>query len=164
MPESLKRKDHRNSGRAPLNPPGQAERAEMTGNDRGIANSGLTTRQQGALPVIAAAPSIAQAARYCRVSEFTIRRWLADPTFAEQPDLRCQQFADQASRQSLGFILRGVNVLAEAMKGPDQALRLRAARYAMSYAVQIREAEKFSAEIRELREALDSRVSRPSSI
>ena len=48
------------------------------------------------------------------------------------------------------------------MHDPDPAIRLRAARYAMTFAARISEAEKLGADIRELREALDSRMSRPS--
>ena len=60
----------------------RGERPEMTGNDRETKISILTNRQQGALPVIAAAPTIAQAARDCHLSESTLCRWLRDPTFA----------------------------------------------------------------------------------
>ena len=91
MPQSRKRKSRKTPNRATSNPhrnpPCQAERAEMTGNDGKTKISVLTTRQQGALPVIAAAPTIAQAARDCRVSESTLRRWLREPAFAGELDL-----------------------------------------------------------------------------
>ena len=137
----------------------EGERAEMTGNDRKTKISILTSRQLGALPVIAAAPSIAQAARDCHLSESTIRRWLRDPAFADELDLLRQEYAGQVSQQCLGLLLRGMNVLAEAMEDPDPNLRLRATRYAMSFAVHLHESIKLNADIREMRESLDSVLS-----
>lgn len=136
--------------------PAQAERAEMHGNDREAKISILSSRQQGALPVIAAAPTIARAARDCRVSESTIRRWLRDPAFAGELELLRQEYADQVSQQCLGLVLRGMNVLAEAMDDPDRTLRLRATRYALSFAVHIHESMRLNADIQEMRETLDS--------
>ena len=112
MPQSRKRNPRKTPNRTPSNPhqnpPNQAERQEMTGNDRKPKISILTTRQQGALPVIAAAPTITQAARDCRVSESILRRWLRDPTFARELDLLRQEYADQVSQQCLGLVLRGM--------------------------------------------------------
>ena len=131
----------------------------MEGNDRDTKISLLSSRQQGALPVIAASPTIAQAARDCRVSESTLRRWLRDPAFAEELDLLRQEYAGQVSQQCLGLILRGMNVLAECMADPDRTLSLRAARYAMSSAVHLQESLKLNADIREMRDSLDSVLS-----
>ena len=140
-------------------PHDQAERPDMNGNDRETKNAILTSRQQGALPVLAASPTLAQAARDCRVSESTLRRWLRDPVFAEELDLLRQEYAGQVNQQCLGLILRGMNVLAESMEGPDRTLRLRAARYAMSFAVHLQESMQLNADIQEIRESLDSVLS-----
>ena len=69
---------------SPLNQP-KGERQEMNGNDGKSKISILTSRQQGALPVIAAAPTIAQAARDCRVA--VIRR-LALNLLKQEPSAR----------------------------------------------------------------------------
>ena len=116
MPQSRKRKPRKTpngtNSNPRQNPPAlsqpKGERQEMTGNDGETKISILTTRQQGALPVIAAAPTITQAARDCRVSESTLRRWLRDPTFAGELDLLRQEYADQVSQQCLGLVLRGM--------------------------------------------------------
>ena len=128
----------------------------MNGNDRKTEISVLSSRQLGALPVIAASPSLAQAARDCRVSESTIRRWLQDSAFSEELELLREEYASQVSQQCLGLLLRGMNVLAEAMEDPDRALRLRATRYAMTFAVHLHESMKLNADIRDMRESLDS--------
>ena len=70
----------------------------MTGNDRKTEISLLSSRQQGALPVLTAAPTIAQATRDCRLSDPTLCRWLRDPAFAQELGLLRQQYADQVSQ------------------------------------------------------------------
>ena len=167
MPQNRRRKPRNHPNRTPFNPrhtpPALSQpkggRQEMTGNDGKEKIPILTSRQQGALPVIAAAPTIAQAARDCHLSESTLRRWLRDPAFAGELDLLRQEYADQVSQQCLGLVLRGMNVLAEAMDDPDRALRLRATRYAMSFAVHLHESMKLNADIREMRDSLDSVLS-----
>ena len=167
MPQNRKRKPRKIPKTRASNPhhnsPGPSqpkdEWKEMTGNDRATKISILTSRQQGALPIIAAAPSIAQAARDCRLSESTIRRWLRDPAFAEELDLLRQEYAGQVSQQCTGLMLRGMNVLAEAMEDPDPNLRLRAARCALTFSVQLQEAMKLNADIREMRDSFDSLLS-----
>ena len=121
---------------------------------------GLSTRQVGALPVIAAAPTTAQAARNARVSEATIRRWKQDPTFVQQLEFHRRELADEATKQSLGLILEGITVLAEAMKDDDKTLRIRAARYALLHGLQINESQKFHAQIDDLQNALENLESR----
>ena len=163
MPQSHRRKARKNPKHTASNPrqslPVQAQQKEMEGNNWKPKISILSSRQQGALPVIAAAPTIARAARDCRVSESTIRRWLRDPAFAEELDLLRQEYADQVSQQCLGLILRGMNVLAESMEDPDRTLRLRATRYAMSFAVHLHESTKLNADLREMRDSLESVLS-----
>ena len=51
-------------------------------------------------------------------------------------------------------MLRSVSVLAEAMDDPDKAIRLRAARYAMPFAVRICETGKLNRDIQDLEDAL----------
>ena len=62
----------------------QTQRPEMAASGREIEISKLTFRQQAALPRIALARSLAQAARDAGVSERTLRRWLQDPSFRQE--------------------------------------------------------------------------------
>ena len=156
MPQSRRNKARRSR-------PAQAKRPEMFGNERDLKSFGLSTRQQGALTIIAAAPTVAQAARDAHISEATIRRWKKDPTFSEQLDLLRSELAEEATKQSLGLILDGMTVLAEAMRDPDQTLRVRAARYALVYGVQIHESRKVHAQIDDLQTALENLESRVSA-
>ena len=90
-------------------------------------------------------------------NERTLRRWLDDDDFrAELARLR-QESAELARRELQGLMLRSVSVLSEAMDDPDKALRLRAARYALSFAVRICETEKLSKEIQDLEDTLSLR-------
>ena len=115
----------------------------------------LTFRQQSAIPTIAAAPSITQAARDSGVGESTIRRWLEDEDFREELTRVRQDQADFASKELQGLLTRGVDVLSEAMNDPDIAIRLRATRYAFSFAPQIVDLEKLKADVQALEKASD---------
>ena len=118
------------------------------------AEAGLTFRQQSALPIIAASPTIAQAARSSGIGESTLRRWLDDSNFRDELVLLRRESACLARQELQGLMLRSVSVLAEAMEDPDMAIRLRAARCALSFAVQICEAERLRSDIQALEEAL----------
>ncbi len=118
--------------------------------------SSLNFRQQAALPVIAAAPSVAQAARDSGVGETTLRRWLDDPAFLEDLIRYRQETAGLARQELQALMLRSVSVIASAMEDPNPAIRLRAARYALSFGFKISEVEKLSEDIQELSDSLES--------
>ena len=144
---------------SPVNPSlrestAEPECPEMSGKSE---NFDLTQRQQAVLPVMAAAPSLAEAARMSGFNERTLRRWLDDDDFrAELTRLR-EESAGLARCELQGLMLRGVSVLSEAMDDPDKALRLRAARYALSFAVRIGETEKLRKDLQDLEDALSLR-------
>ena len=107
----------------------------MGENKRGTKISSISRRQHSALPIIAATPTLAQAARSSGIGESTLYRWLQDDNFRDELTRLRQEAADLAKRELQGIMLRSVSIFAEALEHPDIALRLRAARYAMSFAV-----------------------------
>ena len=123
------------------------QREEMGQIDRGAKFSSLSHRQQSALPVIAATPTLAQAARSSGIAESTLYRWLEDPHFRDELTRLRQEAADLAKQELRGVMLRSVSVLSDALEHPDIAIRLRAARYGMTFAVQISEVEKLRADL-----------------
>ena len=135
-------------------PATEPEWAEMSETEREIEKSDLTFRQHSALPVIAASPTIAEAARSSGIGESTLRRWLEDDHFREELTRLRQESAHLARQELQGLMLRSVSVLTEAMDHPDMAIRLRAARYALAFAVQFCEAEKLKSDIQALEDAL----------
>ena len=132
----------------------KAECPEMSGNVRRIENSNLSRRQQAVLPVMASAPSLAQAARISGFAERTLRRWLDDDDFRGELTRLRQESAELARLELQGLMLRSVSVLSQAMDDPDKAIRLRAARYAMSFAVRVSETEKLKKDIQDLEDAV----------
>ena len=96
--------------------------------------TGLSFRQQAALPAIAAAPSLVQAAHDAGIEDGTLRRWLREPQFAECLAALRQQSVVLAREELSVLARRGMAVFADAMEDPDPAIRLRAARYALSHA------------------------------
>ena len=135
----------------------------MRGNEREVENSSLTIRQQSALSIIAASPSVAQAARTSGIGQSTIYRWMEDDDFRGELTRLRRESAELARRELQGLMLRSVSVLADAMEDPDKAVRLRAARYAMSFALRVGEIETLKREIRDLQEALPLWAARHST-
>ena len=134
---------------------GQIQQPDMSANDREIETSALTPRQQAVLPVVALSPSIAQASRDTGVSERTLRRWLDDPAFREQLSQLHHESYDLARRQLQALVPHLVSVLAkEAIENPDPSIRIRAARYAMNYAVRFHDVDNLTDNLRDLRAAL----------
>ena len=131
-----------------------AECPQMSANVRRIENSNLSHRQWAVLPVVASAHSLAQAARISGFSERTLRRWLDDDDFRGELTRLRQESAELARLELQGLMLRSVSVLSEAMDDPDKAIRLRAARYAMSFAVRVSETEKLKKDIQDLEDAV----------
>ena len=147
---SLSSSDHPGSSAEPSASP---EWVEMAGNGGENEKSRLSFRQQSALPAIAAAPSIAQAARDSGVSETTLRRWLHEKDFREELINLRQESAELARQELQGLMLTGLSIMAAAMQSPDEPTRIRAARYVLSFGVQIGEAEKLRGEVRKLEDS-----------
>jgi len=116
-------------------------------------DSGLSHRQRAALPVVAFAPSIAQAARFSGIAESTLRRWLANPDFRQCVDRMREETVYAAHQEFKGLLPSCAAVFADAMQSPDPALRLRAARYAISFILRLNEADRLSADLQGLQSA-----------
>ena len=128
--------------------------APMSENAGNTPAAALTIRQQAALPLIACSPTITQAARASGIGESTLHRWLSDPVFRSHL-LHLRQESAQLARQELQSLLPlCASVFADAMQSPDLALRLRAARYALSYIIRISEVEQLNEDIRNLEQAM----------
>ena len=139
----------------PHDPPSALpELAEMSGNEREIDLSALSPRQQAALPIVACLPTIAQAARAAGVGESTLRRWLNDPAFSGcLAELR-RQSANIARQKLLALTPLCVSVLADAMRDPDPAIRLRAVNYTLSFNLRATELETLRADLDNLETAV----------
>lgn len=90
--------------------------------------SALSFRQRAALPAIAAAPFLSQAARTAGIDENTLRRWLREPLFSDRLAAFRQQSVIIARDELKALARRGMSVFADAMEDPDPAIRIRAAR------------------------------------
>ena len=134
--------------------PDDPEWAEMSENGADSQISTLTFRQQAALPAVAMAPTLSQAARDSGVGLSTLRRWLQEPEFRQQLANFRQESADLARQQAQAILPRCLSVFAEVMECPDPSLRLRAARYAMAFALQITEAHDLKSRLEQLEQSI----------
>ena len=131
---------------------------ETTANYREIEISDLTIKQKHALPALAVSRSVAQASRDSGVSEKTLRKWLDNPAFRRELDILRAESYEMSQKQLQALVPHFISVLArEALENPDPAIRIRAARYGMSYALSFRDLDKVATDLDELRSALSDR-------
>ena len=146
---------------APIQPPDPPLRlpvlAEVSGNEREIDLSALSPRQQAALPTVASLPTIVQAARAANIGESTLRRWLTDPAFSSCLDEFRRQSANIARQKLLALTPLCVSVLADAMRDPNPAIRLRAVNYTLSFNLRATEFENLRSDVADLKSAVSSR-------
>ena len=145
---------------APILPPDPPQAPlgleELRGNEREVDFSALSPRQQAALPIVACFPTIAQAARAANVAESTLYRWLTDPAFSNcLVELRCQS-ANVARQKLLELTPLCISVLADAMRDPDPAIRLRAANYTLSFNLRVTEHENLRSDLHNLQNAINN--------
>ena len=116
---------------------GQEEAAqEETGRE-------LSRRQTLALPIIAAAPNLTQAAKEAGISEATLRRWRREEGFRAELDRLTAEIADTTRQELKSITLHGFRVIRELMQDPDPEVRLRAARAAIIVGIRVIDLEKF---------------------
>lgn len=123
--------------------------------DRLDSFSSLSLRQQSALSVVALSPSLNQAAIASGIGKTTLRRWMNDSAFREEVIRTRQEAAELARHEIRGLTLRAVVVINQAMDDPDPAIRLRAARCALSFGGKNSDIQSLVAELAELKDALD---------
>ena len=126
----------------------------MAQNGTQIKNPDLSPRQRSALPILAAAPSIAQAARLSKVGRRALHRWLQHPEFRSQLALLQRQTAELAKGQLQGLTLQATIHLGAFLEDPNPDLRLRAIRVILSYSTKLNEIQQLQGEVQALKDSL----------
>ena len=109
-------------------PPGITERDGLGQNGTDLQLSHLSSRQVRALPILAAAPNMRQAARDAGISERTLYRWLQNEYFRTELKRLTAEDAQLIRRELQSLTLHSLRTLTELMEDPDPIVRLRAAR------------------------------------
>ena len=106
----------------------------------------LSRKQMLALPILAAAPNLTQAAKEAGISEATLRRWRRDEHFRAEMDRLTHEIAE-TTRQGLNDLMHhSFRVIRELMEDPDPVVRFRAARAAIVFGIQVCKAEEMRQE------------------
>ena len=126
----------------------------MAQNDPATKNSGLSPRQQSALTTLAAAPSIAQAARLSKVGRRTLHRWLQDPEFRGQLAQLQRQSSQLAKGCLQSLTLQAVLHLGDFLENPDPEIRLRAIRAILNYSTKFNEIQELHTQVQALESTL----------
>ncbi len=125
----------------------------MSHNGSAKKNPGLSPRQEAALPVLASAPTIAQAARLSKVGRRTLHRWLQDPEFREQYAQQQRESAELAKGHLRSLALQAVLQLGEFLDDPKPEIRLRAARTILSYSARFNDIQEIQAQVQALEDS-----------
>ena len=114
----------------------------------------LSPRQEAALPVIAAAPTIAQAARLSKIGRRTLHRWLEDPDFRAQYAQQQRESAELAKGHLQSLALQAALQLGEVLDDPNPELRLRAARTILSFSAKFGDIQEIQAQVQALESSI----------
>ena len=118
-------------------------------------SSALTPRQQKTLPIVVSSTSLAQAARDADIHRATLHRWMEDDRFRDELVRLRQEAAELARSELQELMLVSVGVLADAMENAaSHDVRVRAARTALSFGMQLNDMKKLQDEVETLRDAL----------
>ena len=127
----------------------------MAQNGTETEKPGFTARQKRALPILASASSIAEAARLSDVGRRTLHRWLDDPDFRDELAKLHKEAADLARGLLQGVMLQAVLALADSLQDPNPEIRLRAIRTALNYSVKVNDIESLRQELQALEDSLN---------
>ncbi len=125
-----------------------------------LKNSNLSRNQRKALPILAASPSIFEAARLSKVDRSTLYRWLEDENFRAELAQLQQKAAGVATANLQGLTLQAVQALAELLESPVPNIRLRAVRTILSYAIKLRDVQDLANEVQTLLDAIPLKTNR----
>ena len=127
----------------------------MAQNGPESEKSSLTARQKRALPILASASSIAEAARLSDVGRRTLHRWLDDPDFRDELARLHKEAADLARSQLQSVLLQAVLTLVDSLQDPNPEIRLRAIRTALNYSVKLNDIENVRQELQAFEDSLN---------
>ena len=116
------------------------ERGEPADNGASVKQSQFTRRQTLALPILATAPSMSQAARDAGISESTLYRWRQNEHFRKELQRLTAETADLTRQEMESLTRQSSQVLSDLMQDPDPMVRLRAARAVAIMGAQVSEA------------------------
>ncbi len=120
--------------------PDPEKRREPADNGVSIKQPQLTRRQILALPILAAASSMTQAAREAGISESTLYRWRQNEHFRNELQRLTAETADLTRQEMESLTRQSSQVLSDLMQDPDPMVRLRAARAVAVMGAQVSEA------------------------
>jgi hypothetical protein len=92
----------------------------------------LSDKQLQALPYLAAAGSVTDAATTIDVSRRTLYRWMEVPDFRSEYENLREEASAVATAELRGLMLKATTVLADSMNHPYPEIRLRAAQIAIN--------------------------------
>ncbi len=116
---------------------------KLNESDREETKPKLSRRQMLALPIIAAAPNLTQAAKDAGISRSTLKRRRRDENFQTEMDRVTHEMAETTRGSLRDLIVDGLEVINELIQDPDPMVRLRAAQAAVILGIRVCNAEDY---------------------
>ena len=114
----------------------------------------LTPRQLIALPIVANAPNLRQAARDAGIARATLYRWLDDPNFRDELDRLSAEAASLARAHFKNGMLRSFHILDELTEHPNPWVRHSASRTMALISLRITDGDELRNRIQDLEKLL----------
>ena len=121
----------------------------------------LTAKQRLALPSIAAAPTLTDAARLAGIERRTIYRWLEQEPFRQELVRLRSATASIATGELQAAMLHSISVLVDCTRSSNEYIRLRASRQLISLGLKFGDLQQLAARVQDLRAAADLQLKIP---
>ena len=115
----------------------------------------LTQKQRHALPCIAAAPSLTDAARLAGIERRTIYRWLEQEPFRQELTRLRSATASIATGELQAAVLHSISVLVDLTRSSNETIRFRASRHLLNLGLRFGDLQQIAADVQDLRDAAD---------
>ena len=115
----------------------------------------LTQKQRHALPCIAAAPSLTDAARLAGIERRTIYRWLEQEPFRLELTRLRSATASIATGELQAAVLHSISVLVDLTRSSNETIRFRASRHLLNLGLRFGDLQQIAADVQDLRDAAD---------
>ena len=115
----------------------------------------LTQKQRHALPSIAAAPSLTDAARLAGIERRTIYRWLEQEPFRLELTRLRNATASIATGELQAALLHSISIMVDLTRSNNETIRFRASRLLINLGLRFGDLQQIAADVQALRDAAD---------
>jgi len=129
----------------------------MCKTEQNAEKTGLTKRQQRAIPILLTSPTYTDAAQKARIGRNTLYGWLKDPAFKAELERQRDEITEEAYGLLSQNLTKAVEVLTTLLDDSDKKLKRLAAKDILDFFVKHIELKAFEERLEAIEESLDSK-------